>query len=662
MRGGWRLCVLSAFVCVGGAIMPVTAQQPFLLVEKPQLLSNYLGANSKASIAGIAVDAAGDIYVAGATSSADLRTERAVQAAYGGGTDAFIAKLDPAGNVLFASYLGGGAQDWATGIAVDSENNAYITGWTASTDFPTRSAAQSSLRGRRNGFVAKFSPEGALIYSTYLGGTGDDAAAAIAVDSQGHAFVTGATASPDFPVVRAIQARTGGGVDAFVTKLGAFGDIQYSTYIGGGALDRGQGIAVDGAGRAYVAGVTASYDFPFKNPFRGYSGGNDGFIARLNAEGDELEYSTWIGGSGNEEVSGVAVDSLGRAYVTGWTDSRDFPLVNPLQGSLRGVEDAFVIRLTPTGDGLSYSTYLGGSGADRGLAVGADAAGRAYVTGWTRSSDFPANGAESNRSALQKGWLAALNPLGTQLDYNASIGSGEADEARAVVLAASGDILVAGEIFVVRFSPGVPTPSNLAEPHSAHQSSSAANGVRNFAVTQAPQTITFGALASVTHGAGPFTIKATASSGLRVTFTASARTVCMVAGDLVTVLGPGTCSIQASQAGNANFAAATMVTQNLTVKPANPSGTLIEAAGSPIAVGTHPNSVAVGDFNGDGIQDVAIANLNSNNVTVLLGNGSGGFSAATGSPFATGTFPDIGCGRGFQRGSRSGSRYRKLRQ
>ena len=370
---------------------------------------------------------------------------------------------------------GGGAQDWATGIAVDSANNAYLTGWTASPDFPTRSAAQPSLRGRRNGFVAKFSPEGSLIYSTYLGGTGDDSAAAIAVDSGGNAYVTGAAASPDFPVVRAIQSRTGGGVDAFVTKLGPFGDIQYSTYIGGSVRARprpGYRRWMARAGHS-IAGVTASYDFPFKNPFRGYSGGTDGFVARLSAEGDGLEYSTWIGGSGNEEVSGVAVDSLGRAYVTGWTDSRDFPLVHPLQDSMRGIEDAFVIRLTPTGDGLSYSTYLGGSGADRGLAIATDTAGRAYVTGWTLSADFPTSGAPDgmNPSALQKAWLAELTPAGTQLDYNTYLGSGDADEGRAVALADSGDVFVAGETstptnqdaFVVRFNPAVTAPLNLTE-------------------------------------------------------------------------------------------------------------------------------------------------------------------------------------------------------
>ncbi len=638
--------MLSSFLGLAGNITPVVAQQR-LLAGKPQLLSNLLGGNSKVSIAGVAVDAAGNVYLAGATSSADLRTEHAAQVAYGGGTDAFIAKLDPAGNVLYASYLGGGAQDWATGIAVDSANNAYLTGWTASTDFPTRFAAQPSLRGRRNGFVAKFSPDGALIYSTYLGGSGDDAAAAIAVDSEGSAYVTGAAASLDFPVVRAMQARTGGGVDAFVTKLGAFGDIQYSTYIGGGALDRGQGIAVDSAGRAYVAGVTASYDFPFKNPFRGYAGGTDGFVARLNAEGDGLEYSTWIGGSGNEEVSGVAVDSLDRAYVTGWTDSRDFPLVHPLQDSLRGGEDAFVIRLTPAGEGLSYSTYLGGSGADRGLAIAADAAGRAYVTGWTRSPDFPAN---SGGNASQKAWLAELSPAGTQLDYNSYAGSGEADEGRAVALAASGDVFVAGETstpasqdgFLVRFSQAE-TRSDLQSRNATglagNPIAAAANGVHNLTVTQAAQTITFGALASVRYGAGPFTIKATASSGLPVRFTTGARTVCMVAGDLVTVLGAGTCWIQANQAGNIDLAAAPTVTQNLTVKPANPSGTLAQAAGNPIAVGTNPDSVAVGDFNGDGIQDLAVSNYGGNNVTILLGDGSGGFSPAMGSPFAAGSGP-----------------------
>jgi hypothetical protein len=368
--------------------------------------STYLGGSGFDGGNGIAVDSAGDAYVTGWTGSSDFPTKNPLQRKFGGSYfDAFVAKLDPEGSALvYSTYLGGSGDDEGLGIAVDSADSAYITGFTESTNFPTMNPLQPTNHGGLNDediFVAKINPEGsALVYSTYLGGSGDDCSFGIAVDSAGSAYVTGDTLSTDFPTMNPLQAANKGYENVFVSKLNSAGSaLVYSTYLGGSDIDIGFGIALDKIGNSYVVGWATSADFPttpgvFQTVCNGGSncdGLGDGFVAKLNSTGSALGYSTFLGGNKTDTVYGVAVDSTGNAYVTGQTESTDFPTTkNPLQRANRGGNgDSFVAKLNSSGSGLFYSTYLGGSGGDGGLSIVVDGSEGAYVIGQTGSTNFP---------------------------------------------------------------------------------------------------------------------------------------------------------------------------------------------------------------------------------------------------------------------------------
>lgn len=362
--------------------------------------STYLGGTDDTDEGnGIAVDGAGNAYVAGDADSTDFPTLNALQGANAGGIDAFVAKLDTNGALVYSTYLGGSGSEQLSGdIAVDGAGNAYVTGRTTSTDFPTLNAMQGAFGGgQADAFVTKLDTNGALAYSTYLGGGSDFApgfgperASGIAVDADGNAYVAGWTDSTDFPTLNALQgALAGGGTDAFVTKLDANGTLSYSTFLGGNGTDEGRGIAVDGSGNATVTGNTKASDFPTMNALQGAlaGGDEDAFVTKLDTNG-ALSYSTYLGGSSFDIAFGIAVDEAGNAYVTGITRSTDFPTLDTLQGAFPGDIDNFVTKLDASG-ALSYSTYLGGSGSDSARGIAVDGSGAAYVTGWTDSRDFP---------------------------------------------------------------------------------------------------------------------------------------------------------------------------------------------------------------------------------------------------------------------------------
>ena len=292
----------------------------------------------------------------------------------------------------YSTYLGGNGLDYAYAVAVDSIGNTYVTGGAGSANFPTTAPLQSSLKGAEDVFVTKINPNGsAKMYSTYLGGGGPDEGHGIAVDVQGNAYITGSTGSLDFPTKNAIQGTQGGSGDAFVAKLNPSGSaLVYSTYLGGNAIDSGSAIALDAAGNAYVVGSTFSANFPTKNPFQAAKGAQeDAFVAKINAAGTAWVYATYLGGNNVDEGNAIAVDAAGSAYVTGYTASTDFPLQSPLRGSNAGSVDAFITKINPAGSALVYSTYLGGSGTDYGTAIAVDSSGNAYVTGPVASDDFP---------------------------------------------------------------------------------------------------------------------------------------------------------------------------------------------------------------------------------------------------------------------------------
>ena len=279
----------------------------------------------------------------------------ASQPLIGGNIDAFITKVNPIGSgLVYSTYFGGSSREDAQAIAIDNNGNAYITGLTYSTDLPGKDLGfQNALAGVYDGFVAKFDANGARAYSTYLGGFGEDKGADIAVDSAGNAYVVGITTSTEFPTKNAVQATYAGGAnDAFIFKLGPLGYTAiYSTYLGGSGDDNGHRIALDSAGNVYVTGDTTSTNFPTKNAIQSVSGGGkDGFVTKINSSGSALVDSTYLGGSGDDYGNGIAVDANGAVYVTGSTNSTNLPTANPLQAANGGGDfDAFITKIIPGG-------------------------------------------------------------------------------------------------------------------------------------------------------------------------------------------------------------------------------------------------------------------------------------------------------------------------
>ncbi|WP_371380165.1 SBBP repeat-containing protein [Sporomusa aerivorans] len=358
--------------------------------------------------------------------------------------------IDPV--LIYSTYLGGGEEDAGAWIAVDSADNAYATGITTSINFPTHNPLQPMSGGGTDSFVTKINACGtALIYSTYLGGSGFDFITGITVDAGGNAYVAGVTDSVNFPLQNALQPFYGGGIsDAFVTKINACGSgLVYSTYLGGSDEDAAINIAVDSCSNAYVTGFTASANFSTKNALQPVFGGGeyDAFVTEINAGGSGLVYSTYLGGSGDDEGLGLTVDKLGNAYVTGRTNSANFPTKCALQPSFGGGEfDTFVTRIAACGTGLVYSTYLGGSGQDEGIGIAVDSLENAYVTGFTNSLNFP------TLRALQPNFgggefdafVTKISACGSFLIYSTYLGGSGLDEGFGIAVDAFGNANVTG--------------------------------------------------------------------------------------------------------------------------------------------------------------------------------------------------------------------------
>jgi hypothetical protein len=428
-----------------------------LVIDPVLVYSTYLGGGGLDIASSIEVDSAGNAYITGTTFSTNFPTANPIQGAKGATEDAFVTKLNAAGSSLvYSTYLGGNQSDGGSGIAVDSAGNAYVTGYTGSTNFPTANAIQGAKGGDLDAFVTKLNTTGsALVYSTYLGGGAGDLGNGIAIDSAGNAYVTGETASINFPIANAIQATYGGNpFDAFVTKLNAAGSaLVYSTYLGGENVDDGLDIAVDSASNAYVTGFTRSNSFPVANAIQGTTGsGNDAFVTKLNAAGSAFDYSTYLGGTGADGGRGIAVDSAGNAYITGDTTSINFPTANAIQGVNSG-QDAFVTKLSAAGSALVYSTYLGGTAADSGSKIAVDSTGNAYIIGNTASINFPTvNPIQgSNGGGAFDAFVTTLNTSDSAVLFSTYLGGGNTEDSNAIALDSAGNTYVTGATLSVNF-------------------------------------------------------------------------------------------------------------------------------------------------------------------------------------------------------------------
>lgn len=453
---------------VGFALGRYDVRHP-LVIDPVLSYSTYLGGSGDDHASGIAVDGAGNAYVTGFTSGADFPSSGGSSRPSFGGEpyDVFVAKFNATGTALvYATFLGGSGADVGTGIAVDASGNAYVTGYTSSTNFPVTTGARQSAYGggSSDAFVAKLDATGAaLMYATYLGGSGADVGAAIAVQSGGSggsAYVTGFSASADFPTTAgALQRAYGGGAyDSFVVKLDTAGSAPgYATYLGGSGADIGSGIAVDGSGNAYITGYTDGH-FPATAGAlqTAFGGVYDAFVAKLDPTGASLAYATYLGGAGEDIGSGIAVDSSGNAHVTGNTNG-GFPTTTGAYQTAYGAgsRDAFVAKLDVAGTALMYSTYLGGNGYDIangsavddvGNGIALDGAGNAYVTGSTTTSLPTTAGAWQSvyGGGTTDAFVAALNAAGTALVYASYLGGAGSDVGNGVAVDAAGNIYVTG--------------------------------------------------------------------------------------------------------------------------------------------------------------------------------------------------------------------------
>ena len=470
-----------------------------LVIDPVLTYATYLGGGGDDTGRAIAVNASGNVYVTGSTASVDFAVSAGgVQRGNAGGTDVFVSKLNAAGSALvYSTYFGGSGDEAGDGIALDTAGNAYVTGMTASPNFPTSAGAfQATLRGGRDAFVTKLNAAGsAFVYSTFLGGDGNadsDWGAAIAVDALGGAYVTGNTYSRNFPTTAAaVQPVFPGTADfnaycAFVTKFNVAGSgLVYSSFLGGSsdrAGDLGTAITVDRSGNAYVTGRTSSFDFPVtagaaQPALRdgGLGIPTDAFVTKFNSTGSALVYSSFLGGSYDDTGNGIALDAAGNTYVAGVTASPDFPTTAGAYNAAApgGSSAAFVTKISATGAALVYSTYLGGRSGTEAKGIAVDVSGAASVTGITYlncgrfscTADFPTTTGALQPAfggGLTDGFVATLNAAGSRLIHSSYLGASGVDGGTAIAVDAARNVYVTGYTQSADFpaTPGVVQPGH----------------------------------------------------------------------------------------------------------------------------------------------------------------------------------------------------------
>jgi hypothetical protein len=590
-----------------------------LIIDPTLVYSTYLGGTVEDLGAGIAIDNEGNAYIAGSTESGDFPvTQGAFQttdpAAESHADQVFVTKVNPTGTALvYSTFLGGTWGDYGTAIALDSAGDAYVTGYTESPNFPVTEGAYQTTNigwkyGVTNAFVTELDPTGStLVYSTYLGGTGalsvfGDEANAIAVDGDGDAYVAGEAYSTNFPTTEgALQTANNAAANhvpnAFLTKLNATGSaLVYSTYLGGSGNDfygdAALALAVDGSGDAYLAGSTSSTDFPyttgaFQTKNKGAANSNyNAFVAKVNATGTALVYSTYLGGSGiagyGDKAYAIAIDGSGDAYVAGETYSSNFPwTAGACQTTNRGAgfasSNAFVTKLNSGGTGLIYSTFIGGSGSYEGTgdiayALAVDGKGDAYLAGKTYSLNFPVTTNAYQKSRMETNdaepFVVQLNATGSSLLYSTYFGGSGTDYAYGLATDGLGNVYITGQTYSDNFpnSTGAVQATNLA--HDNHGTNvfvaklsiglpaTAVATTTTLSSSANPETagraVTF--TAAVT--AKPGNTAPTGSVAFSVDGKAATAVTLNLAGEAklsTSALAAGTHTIKASYTGNASF-------------------------------------------------------------------------------------------------------------
>jgi hypothetical protein len=516
-RDGRRQAIPGSFTLLAGRTVSFRLgsydrSQP-LVIDPVLVYSTYIGGTGFTGdeADAIAVDKQGNAYMTGVTTSSDFPLAAPYQKTNPFGFTAFVTKLNPAGTALvYSTYLGGTRGDHGHGIAVDGSGNAYVVGETTSPDFPVTAGAfqttsTAATHGLDSAFITKLNPAGsALVYSTFLSGSGvsafGDIATCVVLDSLGDAYVAGSAYSTNFPVTSGAYQKTNVGAantasNVFVTKLNPAGSaLLYSTYIGGSGIDivgdQANALAVDASGNAYVTGYAYSANFPttpgaFQTTNHDApSGGYNAFVTKLSPAGSALVYSTMLGGSGfanqGDSGSALAIDGSGNTYIAGYANSTNFPVTaGAFQTSnlaaLDPASNAFVTKLNPTGTGLIYSTYIGGSGrsyGDSASGLALDGAGNAYITGSAGSTNFPitvgAFQTTNNDGGGTSPFITVLNAAGNGLHYSTFIGGNSSDSASGLVLDGSGDVYITGTSYSANYpvTLGAFQTTNRAQPQN----------------------------------------------------------------------------------------------------------------------------------------------------------------------------------------------------
>jgi hypothetical protein len=456
IRCSYRLLSQDRF----GFDVPSRAREELLVIDPGLVYSTFLGGTGDDNEGGFALDPTGAVVATGHTDSSDFPSSPgAYDTTFNGGLfDVFVAKLSADGSsLLYATFLGGSANDDQPRVTVDAAGAAFVTGHTDSADYPTTPGAyDTSFNGADDVFVTKLSADGStLLYSTFLGGSASDVGQDIAVDANAAALVTGFTHSSNFPTTPgAFDTSFNGSNDAFVAKLNANGtSLLYSTFLGGSGEDGSyvhlMDLALDATGAAHVTGTTNSSDFPttpgaFDTTF---NGANDVFVAALSADGSALLYSTFLGGSSLNYPGDIAVDATGAAFVTGFTYSSDFPTTSgAFDTTINGAFDTFVSKLSANGGSLVYSTFLGGTNRDSGGGIAVDILGAVFVSGATDSFDFPTtNGAyDTSFNGSNDAFVTKLSTDGSSLQYSTFLGGSSSDGANSIAVDVTGAVVVAG--------------------------------------------------------------------------------------------------------------------------------------------------------------------------------------------------------------------------